>query len=103
MVFGRVQIPVKLGLKLQASRAQVYVSIPFISRLLNTHLVLPGTYIPDPSDSTGYNSDKIGIAWVTFDSTSGTSGTATPRIFVGVASVGTSNVWVSNDAGSTCE
>ncbi|KAF5368557.1 hypothetical protein D9758_002431 [Tetrapyrgos nigripes] len=60
-----------------------------------------GTFIPDPTDSSGYNSDKLGIAWVTFDSTSGKSGTATPRIFVGVASNGTSNIFVSQDAGST--
>ncbi|KAF9270407.1 Oligoxyloglucan reducing end-specific cellobiohydrolase [Marasmius fiardii PR-910] len=60
-----------------------------------------GTYIPDPSDSSGYNADKIGIAWVTFDSTSGTSGKATPRIFVGVANKGSNNVFVTNDGGST--
>ncbi|KAG6813089.1 hypothetical protein H0H92_014148 [Tricholoma furcatifolium] len=60
-----------------------------------------GNYIPDPTDTTGYNSDIIGIAWVTFDQTSGTSGTATPRIFVGVASNGTSNVFVTENAGST--
>ncbi|KAJ7071296.1 Oligoxyloglucan reducing end-specific cellobiohydrolase [Mycena amicta] len=60
-----------------------------------------GTYAPDPTDSTGYNSALIGIAWVTFDSTSGTSGTATPRIFVGVANVGTTNIYVSTNAGST--
>ncbi|KAF8213350.1 hypothetical protein K438DRAFT_1803829 [Mycena galopus ATCC 62051] len=60
-----------------------------------------GTYAPDPTDSTGYNSELIGIAWVTFDSTSGTSGTATPRIFVGVANQGSSNVFVSTNAGST--
>lgn len=79
-----------------------------------------GTYIPDPTDTTGYNSDKIGgfpcvwpfslflmkaigIAWVTFDSTSGKSGSATPRIFVGVASQGSDNVFVTNDGGSTCK
>ncbi|TFY66171.1 hypothetical protein EVG20_g4923 [Dentipellis fragilis] len=60
-----------------------------------------GTYIPDPTDTSGYNSDKIGVAWVTFDSTSGSSGSATPRIFVGVVSNATDNVFVSNDAGST--
>ncbi|KAF8912846.1 hypothetical protein CPB84DRAFT_1700334 [Gymnopilus junonius] len=77
-----------------------------------------GTYVPDPTDTTGYNSDKIGkknfftsflfyllkvigIAWVTFDSTSGNSGSATPRIFVGVASQGSNNVFVTNDGGST--
>jgi len=60
-----------------------------------------GTYIPDSSDTSGYNSDIVGITWVTFDSTSGTSGTATPRIFVGVANKGSNNVFVSENAGST--
>ncbi|KAI0030869.1 glycoside hydrolase family 74 protein [Vararia minispora EC-137] len=67
-----------------------------VSGLPNT-----GTYVPNPTDTSGYNSDKIGISWVTFDPTSGSSGKATPRIFVGVASNGTSNIFVSNDAGST--
>ncbi|KAF8203099.1 hypothetical protein BJ912DRAFT_842191 [Pholiota molesta] len=60
-----------------------------------------GNYAPDPTDTSGYNSDIIGISWVTFDKTSGSSGSPTPRIFVGVASNGTSNVFVSTDAGST--
>ncbi|KAJ3506061.1 hypothetical protein NLJ89_g7083 [Agrocybe chaxingu] len=60
-----------------------------------------GTYIPNPSDSSGYNSDRVGLAWVTFDQSSGSSGRATPRIFVGVVSNGTSNIFVTNDAGST--
>ncbi|TBU35178.1 Oligoxyloglucan reducing end-specific cellobiohydrolase [Dichomitus squalens] len=62
-----------------------------------------GTYVPDPTDTTGYNNDIQGLAWVTFDSTSasGKNGTATPRIFVGVANKGTDNIFVSNDAGST--
>ena len=64
--------------------------------------MLVGTFIPDPSDTSGYNNDKIGVAWVTFDSTSGSKGKATPRIFVGVASKGENNIFVSNDAGSTC-
>ncbi|KAI5121827.1 hypothetical protein M0805_003261 [Coniferiporia weirii] len=61
----------------------------------------PGTYVPDPTDTTGYNSDILGVSFVTFDSTSGTSGTATPRIFVGVASLGEDNIFVSEDAGET--
>ncbi|KAG7450325.1 Oligoxyloglucan reducing end-specific cellobiohydrolase [Guyanagaster necrorhizus] len=60
-----------------------------------------GTYVPDPTDTTGYNSDIIGISWVTFDSTSGSSGFATPRIFVGVANQGSSNIFVSENGGST--
>lgn len=61
-----------------------------------------GNYAPDPSDSTGYNSDLIGLAWITFDSTSGTTNGATSRIFVGSVSNGTTQaVWVSSDAGTT--
>lgn len=60
-----------------------------------------GTYIEDPSDSTGYESDIVGIAWVTFDPTSGTSGTPTPRIFVGVANLGSNSVFVTENAGGT--
>jgi len=58
----------------------------------------PGTYFQNSSSS--YTSDPVGIAWVTFDSTSGTKGTATPRIFVGVVDVGQS-VFKSEDGGST--
>ncbi|KAJ6574830.1 Oligoxyloglucan reducing end-specific cellobiohydrolase [Mycena capillaripes] len=60
-----------------------------------------GTYAPDPTDSSGYNSALIGIAWVTFDSTSGTAGSPTPRIFVGVANQGSSNVFVSTNGGTS--
>ncbi|KAF5377695.1 hypothetical protein D9615_005239 [Tricholomella constricta] len=60
-----------------------------------------GTYIPDASDSSGYNSDKVGIAWVTFDKTSGSSGSATPRIFVGVANKGSTNIYVTTNGGTT--
>lgn len=65
--------------------------------------VSPGTYVADPTDTSGYNSDKTGVSWVTFDSTSGSPGKPTPRIFVGVATIGSDNVFVSNDAGSTCQ
>jgi xyloglucan-specific exo-beta-1,4-glucanase len=61
-----------------------------------------GTFVVDPSDSTGYNSDKMGVSFVTFDSTSSSSGKATPRVFVGVATKGGSaNIYVSNDGGSS--
>ncbi|KAF8519309.1 putative endoglucanase C [Gautieria morchelliformis] len=59
-----------------------------------------GTYIPDPTDTTGYNSDIVGLTWVTFDPASKTS-SGSSRIFVGVANMGSSNVFMSNDAGST--
>jgi xyloglucan-specific exo-beta-1,4-glucanase len=60
-----------------------------------------GTYRPDPSDTSGYNSDIIGLSFVTFDSTSATKGTTTPRIFVGVANAGSNNLFVTNDGGTT--
>ncbi|KAH6913941.1 hypothetical protein BKA70DRAFT_649198 [Coprinopsis sp. MPI-PUGE-AT-0042] len=60
-----------------------------------------GTFIPIPGDSNDYNTDIVGISWITFDHTSGASGKATPRIFVGVANKGSNNVFVSEDAGAT--
>ena len=62
-----------------------------------------GTYVPDSTDTSGYNSDKAGVSFVTFDSTSGSAGKATPRIFVGVATNTSDNIFISNDAGSTCQ
>ncbi|KZV99052.1 CEL6 protein [Exidia glandulosa HHB12029] len=60
-----------------------------------------GNYIQDKTDTNGYASDIVGLSWIEFDKASGTSGKATPRIFVGVASNGTSNVFMTNDAGAT--
>lgn len=60
-----------------------------------------GTYAPDPSDPNGYNNDKQGLAFVTFDSTSGLTSGATSRIFVGTADNITASVYVSTDAGAT--
>lgn len=71
--------------------------------ILHLTLEILGTYEPDPTDTSGLNNDKIGVSFVTFDSTSGSSDSATPRIFVGVATVGSSNLFMSNDAGNTCE
>ncbi|KAJ1323075.1 xyloglucan-specific exo-beta-1,4-glucanase [Microdochium nivale] len=60
-----------------------------------------GTYIPVPGDTTGYNSDIVGLAFVTFDSTSKLVSGATSRIFVGTADNATASVYVSEDAGTT--
>ncbi|KAJ8516654.1 hypothetical protein ONZ45_g6075 [Pleurotus djamor] len=60
-----------------------------------------GSYMPDPNDPWDYNNIIIGLAFVTFDSTSGTAGSPTPRIFIGVADVGVNNIFVSEDAGAT--
>jgi xyloglucan-specific exo-beta-1,4-glucanase len=60
-----------------------------------------GTFAPDPSDTSGLNNDKMGLAFVTFDSTSTVTNGATSRIFVGTADNITASVYVSNDAGAT--
>ncbi|CAG7557375.1 unnamed protein product [Fusarium equiseti] len=60
-----------------------------------------GTWIPDPSDSSGYNNDIHGLTFVTFDSTSSLVNGATSRIFVGVADKKTASLYVTNDAGKT--
>jgi len=46
-------------------------------------------------------SNGNGVCVVAFDKSSGVSGTATPRIFVGVSRTGADNLFVSEDAGAT--
>ncbi|NGN68967.1 xyloglucanase [Streptomyces sp. A7024] len=60
----------------------------------------PGSYVADPSDPTGYQSDIQGVVWVLFDRSSGTAGSPTPHIYVGVADK-ESTVYRSTDAGAT--
>ncbi len=60
----------------------------------------PGTYKQDPSDTSGYLSDNQGIVWVTFDRRSGSAGSATKTIYVGVADP-QNTVYRSTDAGVT--
>jgi photosystem II stability/assembly factor-like uncharacterized protein len=57
-----------------------------------------GTYIQNPGQE--YGSDAIGISWITFDPSTGTSGKATQTIYMGVADKGNS-VYRSTDAGAT--
>ncbi|MEU1176933.1 cellulose binding domain-containing protein [Streptomyces sp. NPDC005820] len=59
-----------------------------------------GNYVQDPSDTSGYASDNQGIVWVTFDESTGTSGTASKTIYVGVADKDNA-VYRSTDAGAT--
>ncbi|MCD7436817.1 cellulose binding domain-containing protein [Streptomyces lincolnensis] len=59
-----------------------------------------GNYVQDPSDTSGYASDNQGIAWVTFDESTGTSGSATRTIYVGVADLQNA-VYRSTDGGAT--
>lgn len=60
----------------------------------------PGNYVEDPSDTTGYASDNQGIVWVTFDESTGTPGSPTGTVYVGVADTENS-VYRSTDAGAT--
>ncbi|WP_210582438.1 cellulose binding domain-containing protein [Streptomyces sp. GESEQ-4] len=59
-----------------------------------------GNYAQDPSDTSGYASDNQGIVWVTFDESTGTAGSATRTIYVGVADKENA-VYRSTDAGAT--
>jgi hypothetical protein len=55
------------------------------------------TVTGDASGTAG----QTGISWVVFDKSSGTPGTATPRIYAGVATSLGTKVFRSNDAGAT--
>ncbi|MET9903701.1 cellulose binding domain-containing protein [Streptomyces sp. NPDC006446] len=59
-----------------------------------------GNYVQDPTDTSGYASDNQGIAWVTFDESTGTAGSATQTIYVGVADKDNA-VYRSTDGGAT--
>ncbi|WP_381557178.1 cellulose binding domain-containing protein [Streptomyces eurythermus] len=65
-----------------------------------TNFPNPGNYRQDPNDTSGYASDNQGIVWVTFDESTGTSGSATKTIYVGVADKDAA-VYRSTDAGAT--
>ncbi|MEF2968283.1 X2-like carbohydrate binding domain-containing protein [Paenibacillus sp. M1] len=58
----------------------------------------PGTYVENPDNE--YQSDIVGLAWITFDPSTGTSGQATQTIYVGVADKNES-VYRSTDGGVT--
>nr|WP_230986927.1 X2-like carbohydrate binding domain-containing protein [Cohnella fermenti] len=57
-----------------------------------------GTYIQNPD--LDYGNDPVGLAWITFDKSTGSSGNATQTIYVGVADTGNS-VFKSTDGGAT--
>ncbi|MDF2802210.1 MAG: xyloglucanase, partial [Anaerocolumna sp.] len=57
-----------------------------------------GSYIQNPG--ADYGSDKIGIAWITFDKTTGSLGSGTQTIYIGTADTGNS-VYRSTDGGLT--
>ena len=59
-----------------------------------------GTFVENPTDTTGYQSDIVGVTSVVFDTTSATLNGATSTIYVATADV-TASVYVSTDAGAT--
>ena len=59
-----------------------------------------GNYVQDPTDTSGYACDNQGIVWVTFDESTGTAGSATQTIYVGVADKDNA-VYRSTDGGAT--
>ncbi len=62
----------------------------------------PGDYAIDPSDSTGYLSDLIGVVWVTFDPRGGSPGSPTQTLYAGVADLEQS-IYRSTDGGASWE
>ncbi|KAG8990054.1 hypothetical protein FRB94_004006 [Tulasnella sp. JGI-2019a] len=60
-----------------------------------------GDFVIDPTDTSGYNSDPIGVGWIIFDTTSPKIAAGTSRIFVGVETKDSPSIWVTNDAGVT--
>ena len=61
-----------------------------------------GNYVQDPADPNEYLTFNQGVVWVAFDKASGTSGSTTPGIYVGVADL-QNTVYRSTDGGSTWE
>ena len=59
-----------------------------------------GNYVQDPSND--YTADNQGVTWVTFDPSTGTAGSTTQTIYVGVADK-ENPVYRSTDGGSTWE
>ncbi len=65
-----------------------------------TAFPVTGTYAPDPTDTSGYQSDPLGVLWEVFDQGSGTVNGVTRTMYVGVADKQNS-IYRSDDGGST--
>src|SRR4051812_8357989 len=59
-----------------------------------------GNYAPDPSDTSGYQSDNEGVPWVVFDKSTASAGGTTQGIYVGVADK-QNTVYRSTDGGAS--
>src|SRR5690606_34847781 len=62
----------------------------------------PGNYSEDPNDPNGYLSHQPGVVWVAFDESTGSPGSTTQGIYVGVADL-QNTVYRSTNGGSTWE
>ncbi|MFC9087669.1 cellulose binding domain-containing protein [Nocardiopsis dassonvillei] len=62
----------------------------------------PGDYVQDPGDETGMMSDITGVTWVDFDPRTGSEGSVTQDVYVGVADLD-DPVYRSQDGGQTWE
>lgn len=60
----------------------------------------PGDYVLNPDDPSGYESDIIGVVWVTFDPATGSPGSPTQTLYAGVADLAES-IYRSTDGGAT--
>ncbi|URZ15512.1 dockerin type I domain-containing protein [Clostridium felsineum] len=58
-----------------------------------------GDYVQDPTYE--YSADKVGVVWETFDPTTGTKGSPTQTMYVGVADNKGNSIYVTNDGGKT--
>lgn len=63
-----------------------------------TNFPNPGTYAEVPGDV--YQGDIVGLSWITFDKSTGSTGNATQTIYVGVADK-SNNIFKSTDGGAT--
>ena len=59
-----------------------------------------GNYVQDPTDTSGYLADNQGVVWVAFDKSTGSKGSTTQGIYVGVADL-QNTVYRSTDGGAT--
>jgi photosystem II stability/assembly factor-like uncharacterized protein len=60
----------------------------------------PGNYVQDPNDPFGYLNDNQGVVWVTFDKRTGSPGSATQTLYVGVADL-QNTLYKSTDGGAS--
>jgi hypothetical protein len=61
-----------------------------------------GNYAQDPNDTNNYLNHNQGVLWVTFDESSGSAGSTTQQIFVGVADKANS-IYRSTNGGTSWE